>query len=108
METPVMYFYSPRDLDAHVKVAFPRGANHRMVSAADTRSFKRAGRWRAHRLERSERHRHVAASLTGAIEWPNIKLNRTPRPLCPIENCSQPLLRGPRNRQRSDYGRRSA
>src|SRR5437667_6658481 len=25
METPVIYFYSPRELDAHVKVAFPRG-----------------------------------------------------------------------------------
>jgi hypothetical protein len=25
METPVVYFYSPRDLDAHVKVAFPHG-----------------------------------------------------------------------------------
>src|SRR5438445_3696842 len=25
METPVIYFYNPRELDAHVKVAFPRG-----------------------------------------------------------------------------------
>jgi len=25
METPVIYFYSPRDLDAHVKVSFPEG-----------------------------------------------------------------------------------
>src|SRR6266404_2918946 len=25
METPVIYFYCPRELEAHVKVAFPRG-----------------------------------------------------------------------------------
>src|ERR1700733_13488976 len=25
METPVLYFYSSRELDAHVKVAFPQG-----------------------------------------------------------------------------------
>src|SRR5258708_5716133 len=25
METPVLYFYSPRELEAHVKVAFPQG-----------------------------------------------------------------------------------
>ena len=25
METPVMYFYSPRELEAHVKVLFPQG-----------------------------------------------------------------------------------
>src|SRR5262249_17282005 len=25
METPVMYFYSPREVDAHVKVTFPQG-----------------------------------------------------------------------------------
>src|SRR5206468_6263249 len=25
METPVIYFYSPKEVDAHVKVAFPHG-----------------------------------------------------------------------------------
>jgi hypothetical protein len=59
METPVMYFYSPRELDAHVKVAFPRGVITDWYPQA----------------------KH----LTGAIEWPSIKVEPNTSPALPTE-----------------------
>jgi hypothetical protein len=59
METPVMYFYSPRDLDAHVKVAFPRGVITEWYPQAH--------------------------HLTGGIEWPSIKIEPNTSPAMPVE-----------------------
>jgi hypothetical protein len=59
METPVMYFYSPRDLDAHVKVAFPRGVITEWYPQAQ--------------------------HLTGGIEWSNIKVEPNTSPALPTE-----------------------
>src|SRR5260370_35944304 len=60
METPVMYFYSSRELDAHVKVAFPQGFI--------TEWYPRAER------------------LTSAIEWKNIKVQPDTAPALPRES----------------------
>jgi hypothetical protein len=60
METPVMYFYSSRELDAHVKVAFPQGLI--------TEWYPRAER------------------LTSAIEWRNIKVQPGTAPALPVES----------------------
>jgi len=54
METPVMYFYSSRELAAHVKVGFPGGIITEWYPQA----------------------RH----LTGAIEWPSIKVEPNTSP----------------------------
>jgi hypothetical protein len=59
METPVMYFYSPRELDAHVKVAFPQGLI--------TEWYPRAER------------------VASAIEWSNIKVQPGTAPALPVE-----------------------
>jgi hypothetical protein len=59
METPVMYFYSSKELDAHVKVAFPRGVITEWYPQA----------------------KH----LTGAIEWQNIKVEPNTTPALPTE-----------------------
>jgi hypothetical protein len=59
METPVMYFYSPRELDAHVKVAFPRGVITDWYPQA----------------------KH----LSGGIEWPSIKVEPNTSPAMPVE-----------------------
>jgi hypothetical protein len=59
METPVLYFYSPREQDAHVKVAFPRGVITEWYPQAQ--------------------------HLTGAIEWPNIKVEPDTSPALPAE-----------------------
>jgi hypothetical protein len=59
METPVMYFYSPRELDAHVKVAFPGGIITDWYPQAH--------------------------HLSGAIEWPSIKIEPNTSPALPAE-----------------------
>jgi hypothetical protein len=60
METPVLYFYSPRELDAHVKVAFPQGLI--------TEWYPRADR------------------ATSSIEWRNIKVQPGTAPALPRES----------------------
>jgi hypothetical protein len=59
METPVMYFYSPRDLDAQVKVAFPRGVITEWYPQAQ--------------------------HLDRGIEWQNIKVEPNTSPALPTE-----------------------
>src|ERR1700693_4128482 len=57
METPVMYFYSPRELDAQVKVAFPQGLITEWYPKAEYEVFQKS------RLDGSM-HR-LAANLNG-------------------------------------------
>jgi hypothetical protein len=59
METPVMYFYSPRELAAHVKVAFPDGLITEWYPQAQ--------------------------HLAGAIVWPSVKVEPYTSPALPIE-----------------------
>ena len=60
METPVMYFYSPSELDAHVEVEFRRGSITEWYPQADIRS--------------------------GGIEWRNIKIQPNTSPALPRED----------------------
>lgn len=60
METPVLYFYSSRELDARVKVEFPRGLI--------TEWYPRAER------------------ATGSLEWKNIKVQPDTAPTLPVES----------------------
>jgi hypothetical protein len=62
METPVMYFYSSRDLDAHVTVRFPKGLITEWFPRADNQTG------------------------TGTIEWKNIKVQPNSFPALPIES----------------------
>jgi len=88
METPVMYFYSPRELDASVKVAFPQGLITEWYPRAEYEVFQRS------RLDGSLRRLETnlngidttLRSLTGAIEWRNIKVQPDTSPALPVEN----------------------
>ena len=88
METPVVYFYSSRELDAHVKVAFPHGLITEWYPQAEYEVYQRSG------IDGSVRR--LAAnlngidtslrSLTGGIEWKNVKVQPDTSPALPIES----------------------
>ncbi|HXA05291.1 MAG TPA: hypothetical protein VNY30_10655 [Bryobacteraceae bacterium] len=88
METPVLYFYSSRELDAHVKVAFPHGLITEWYPQAEYQVYQRS------RIDGSMRR--LAANLngidtslrtlTGGIEWRNIKIQPDVSPALPIES----------------------
>jgi hypothetical protein len=88
METPVMYFYSPQELDAHVKVAFPQGLITEWYPRAEYEVFQKSsldGSMR--RLETNlNRLDTTLKSLTGAIEWRNIKVQPDTSPALPVES----------------------
>jgi hypothetical protein len=88
METPVMYFYSPRELDASVRVAFPQGLITEWYPRAEYEVFQKS------RLDGSVRRLETnlngidtsLRSLTGAIEWRNIKVQPDTSPALPVES----------------------
>ena len=88
METPVMYFYSPRELDAHVKVAFPKGSSPSGIRKREYEVYQKS------RLDGSERRLEdnlngidtSLRTLTGAIEWRNIKVQPDTSPALPVES----------------------
>ncbi len=88
METPVMYFYSSEELDAHVKVSFPRGLITEWYPKADYQVFQKSGIDGAtHRLEPNPYGFDTTLkSLTGAIEWSNIKVEPNTSPALPTED----------------------
>src|SRR6266849_1527322 len=71
METPVMYFYSPRAMDARVKVAFPQGLITECYPHADNVDvYKADGNGSLLRLPTNLNGIDTTlSSLTGAIEW---------------------------------------
>src|ERR1700733_4077594 len=76
METPVMYFYSPQELEAHVKVSFPKGLITEWYPKAEYEVFqKNKSDGGTHRLEPNlSRIDTSLRSLTGVIEWPSVKV----------------------------------
>jgi len=76
METPVLYFYSPQELEAHVKVSFPKGLITEWYPQAKYEVFQKNGSDGAtRRLEPNLNGLdNSLTSLTGAIEWPNIQV----------------------------------
>lgn len=62
METPVIYFYSPRDVDASVRVSFPNGKITEWYPTADYRD------------------------LDGVIEWKSVKVRPGSAPAFPVES----------------------
>jgi hypothetical protein len=88
METPVLYFYSSRELDAHVKVAFPHGLITEWYPQAEYEVYQR------NRIDGSVRR--LAANLggidtslrsvSGGIEWKRIKVQPDVSPTLPVES----------------------
>jgi hypothetical protein len=88
METPVIYFYSARELDAHVKVSFPRGLITEWFPGAEYQVFQKSGingpvRRLASNLSRLDMS---LRSLTGAIEWRGIKVQPGASLALPVES----------------------
>ena len=87
METPVLYFYSPRELQAHVRVAFPKGLITEWYPQAeyqiDQKNEPDAPVYRLpanlNGLDTSMR------SVTGGIEWKDIKVEPGTAPDLPVE-----------------------
>ncbi len=85
METPVMYFYSSHELDAHVKVEFPHGLITEWYPQADYKVYQDGAGMR----ELPANHNGIDPSmrgLTGAIEWKNIKVQPGTAPALPVES----------------------
>lgn len=88
METPVMYFYSSRELDAHVKVAFPHGLITEWYPQAKYEVYQRSGiDSSVRRLESNLGGIDTSLrTLTGAIEWRNIHVQPDTSPALPVES----------------------
>ena len=88
METPVMYFYSSRELDAHVKVSFPQGLITEWYPRAEYEVFQKSRQdGSMHRLESNLNGVDTSLrSLTGAIEWRNVKVQPGTAPALPVES----------------------
>jgi hypothetical protein len=88
METPVLYFYSPREVEASVKVAFPKGVITEWYPQAEYEVYQTSGRNGALRrlapnlngIDTSLR------SVTGALEWRHIKVQPNTAPVLPLES----------------------
>jgi hypothetical protein len=81
METPVMYFYSSHELEAHVKVDFPQGLITEWYPQADYETYHGS----AVRPQPANQH-GLVSSLGGRIEWRNIKVQPGTTPALPVEN----------------------
>jgi hypothetical protein len=88
METPVLYFYSSREMEAQVKVAFPQGLITEWYPNADYQVFQKnvadgSVRQLAANLNGIDTSMR---SLTGGIEWKNIKVQPGATPALPAES----------------------
>jgi len=88
METPVLYFYSPREVEARVKVSFPHGMITEWFPKAEYRVFQqdRPGE-PAHAVPANLEG--IVTSLrrvTGGIEWNGIQVQPGTAPALPVEN----------------------
>jgi hypothetical protein len=88
METPVMYFYSPREVEAHVKVAFPQGIITEWYPQAEYEVYQTSGKnGSPRRLEANLSGIDTSLrSVTGAIEWSHIKVQPNTTPALPLED----------------------
>jgi len=90
METPVLYFYSSRALDARVKVAFPQGVITEWYPKAENEVYRKSGDGSLQRLAANLNGIDTSLrSLTGAIEWKNIKVQPGADPILPVGDPSR-------------------
>ena len=86
METPVMYFYSPRELEAHVKVGFPRGLITEWYPSAKYEIYRNNGVSLSRLPGNLDGIDTSMGSLTGFIEWNAIKVQPGADPSLPVES----------------------
>ncbi len=88
METPVMYFYSPAELQAHVRVGFVHGLITEWYPRAEYEVFQESGAGGSMRKLEANLNRIDTSlrTLTGAIQWRNIKVEPGTAPVLPVES----------------------
>jgi hypothetical protein len=88
METPVIYFYSPRDVVADVQIMFPQGLITEWYPQARNDVYQTAGPTGARRrLQKNLLGIDGSLkSVTGAIEWSHIDVHPNTAPDLPIES----------------------
>jgi hypothetical protein len=88
METPVLYFYSPQALEAHVKISFPKGLITEWYPQAQYEVFEKSNSDGAmHRMDNKEPYGIDTSlrSVTGSIEWPSVHVEPNTFPPLPTE-----------------------
>jgi hypothetical protein len=86
METPVLYFYSPRELDVRVKVAFPQGLITEWYPQAEHQVYQQSGRGGSMRRLETNLNGidNSMQTVTGGIEWKNVKVQPGASPALPV------------------------
>jgi hypothetical protein len=90
METPVLYFYTQRALYANVKVSFPQGLVTEWYPKAEYKVFhKRASDGAEEQLPANLNGIDTSfQTLTGTIEWRNVKVEPNASPALPADSVS--------------------
>jgi len=87
METPVMYFYTPREMTVSVKVAFPKGVITEWYPEARSQVYQRDRSGASWRLLPANLNGINTSmfNLKGAIEWKDVKIEPETSPQLPME-----------------------
>ncbi len=88
METPVLYFYSQRELNANVKVSFPQGLITEWYPKADYKVFHKStvGGVEEQLPANLNDIDTSLRTLTGTIEWRNVRVEPNTSPALPVDN----------------------
>jgi len=86
METPVMYFYSPRELEAHVRVGFSQGLITEWYPRAKYEVYQNNGNSLSKLPTNLNGIDTSMGSLTGFIEWNGIKVQPDSGSALPVES----------------------
>ncbi|MBV9267953.1 MAG: hypothetical protein JO061_17425 [Acidobacteriaceae bacterium] len=87
LETPVLYFYSPREVNAHVRVSFPKGLITEWYPKAEYQVDRKTETGALYRLPASLNGIDFSMmSLIGGIEWKSIRIEPGATPDLPREH----------------------
>lgn len=88
METPVMYFYNPQEMEADVKVSFPNGLITEWYPQAEYEVYQKSPNGGQERRLAGGLSGNGTSlrTLTGVIEWPHVRVEPYAAPAFPVEN----------------------
>ncbi len=87
METPVLYFYSPREIDARVKVRFPQGVLTEWYPQADHAILRKSYDGTSTALPQNLAGIDMSLrTMTGALDWKSVRVQPGSTPVMPFEN----------------------
>lgn len=87
METPVMFFYSPSHVEAHVKVTFPNGLMTEWYPRARYEIYQKSKDGEMSQLPPTLNGIDLSMRrVTGTIEWTEVQVEPDAAPKLPVEN----------------------